>query len=110
MENTNTQGQFEIKKQEMLEPMKCIKVTRTTGPDAIDPWLLRKASEKIVVAVKKIFASYLARGKVTRDWSETNVVPLLKGSRENVGNYRSVIGKLLGRILQYRIFSHLEEN
>eukprot|EP00061_Rhincodon_typus_P013580 g40033.t1 len=50
-------------------------------------------------------------GEIPEDWKIANVVPLFKkSSRDNPGNYMSVVGKLLEKILRDKIYTHLEAN
>eukprot|EP00061_Rhincodon_typus_P004266 g22160.t1 len=107
-------GHIEIKREEVLGVLKNIKVDKSSGPDGIYPRILREAREEIAGAWTEIFVSSLATGKVPEDWLIDNVVPLFKkGGKEIPANYRlvtlmSVVGKLLEKILQDRIYFHLE--
>ena len=80
------------------------------------PRLLHEVREEIAEPLARIFMSLLFTGMVPKDWREANVVPLFKKvSRDSLGNYRpvslkSVVGKLLEKILRDRIYGHLENH
>eukprot|EP00061_Rhincodon_typus_P008329 g30849.t1 len=106
-------GHVNIKKEEVLGILKSNKVVKSPGPNGIYPRMRREAGEEIAGALYKIFVSSLAIGEVPEDWRIANVVPLFKkDNRDNPGNHRlvrltSMVGKLLEKILQDRIYSHL---
>eukprot|EP00061_Rhincodon_typus_P015388 g43029.t1 len=110
------QSQVAIKKERVLCILKSMKVDRSPGPDGIYPRILTEAREQIAGALTGIFVSSLATGEVPEDWKIANVVALFKkGSRDNPTNYKPVslilvVGKLLGKILGEKIYSHLEAN
>ena len=54
---------------------------------------------RVRVRVCDIFNSSLESGQVPEDWREANATPLLKkGSREELGNYRTVsLTSVVGR-------------
>jgi len=115
-EDVDILGHVEIKREEVLEVLKNIKVDKSPEPDRVYPRILREAREEIAEALAKIFVSSLATGKAPEDWRVANIVPLFKkGRRDNLENYRlvsltSVVGKLLEKILRDRMYSHLEDN
>ena len=114
-EDVDILGHVEIKREEILEVWKNIKVDKSPGPDRVYPRILREAREEIAEALAKISVSSLATGKVPEDWRVANIVPLFKKDRrDSPGNYRtvsltSVVGKLLEKILKDKVYSHLEE-
>ena len=55
------------------------------------PRVLREVAEQVSEMLTDIFNSSLESGQVPEDWRAANVTPLFKkGSREELGNYRSV--------------------
>eukprot|EP00061_Rhincodon_typus_P013906 g40573.t1 len=80
-------GHLQIKKEVVLDPLKCIKVDKSSGPNDICPRLLKEAREEIAGALTNIFVSSLSTGEVPEDWQVANVVLLFKkGNRDNPGN------------------------
>eukprot|EP00061_Rhincodon_typus_P005747 g25627.t1 len=67
VEHTHMLGHFEIKKEVVLGLLKSIKVDKSTGPDGIQPSLLREAIEEIVGALTGTSVSSLATGEVPED-------------------------------------------
>lgn len=66
--NTKMPGQFEIEKEVLLKLLKSVKVDKSPVSDGIYPRLLREAGEEIAGALKRIFVSSLAKGKVLEEW------------------------------------------
>eukprot|EP00061_Rhincodon_typus_P004368 g22413.t1 len=74
VEHANMLGHFEIKKEVVLDLLKSIKVDKSPGPDGICP----------------------SHWRGPGDWQVANVVPLLKkGNRDNPGNCRSELTKVI---------------
>eukprot|EP00061_Rhincodon_typus_P014236 g41142.t1 len=89
VEHANMLGHFEIKKEVVLDLLKCIKADKSPEPDGIYPMLLREAREEIAEALIKVFVSSPATGEVPENWRVAHVVPLFKKEiKDDLGNYR----------------------
>eukprot|EP00061_Rhincodon_typus_P015711 g43540.t1 len=103
-----------ITKEKVLEKLKCLKLNKSPGPDGLHPRDLKEIAEEIVEALVVIFQESLESGTVPEDWKIANVtLPLKKGVRQKMGNYRPisltlVIGKILESIVKNEISEYLE--
>eukprot|EP00061_Rhincodon_typus_P007232 g28737.t1 len=114
--NSNILKNFHIRKEEVLDVLKCIKVDKSLGPDQVYPRTLREARNVISGPFAEVFVSLVATGEASEDWRLDNTVPLFKKvGEEKLGNYRpvsltSVVGNLLEGILRDRIYMYLERH
>ncbi|KAK4818113.1 hypothetical protein QYF61_006200 [Mycteria americana] len=67
------------------------------GPDGLRPWTLRKLADFISRLLPNTFGRSWQLGEVAEDWRKANVTPILKGKKEDLGNYRLVSLTLIPR-------------
>ena len=92
-DNANVDGieNIIVSGQEVLDLLRSIDPSKSTGPDGISPKLLKEADFTIVSSLTTLFNLSLHQGKVPSMWKLANVIPLFKkGDKDNVNNYRPV--------------------
>ena len=85
--------------------MKCQK---SSGPDQILNEMIKYGSEKLLVAINKLFNLVLNSGRFPDKWKESYIITIHKsGDNNDPSNYRvqgislsSTLGKLLSAILK----------
>ena len=107
---------IEVSEDEVRDLIKCINISKSTGPDKVSPRLLKEAGGTIVPSLTKLFNMSLRLSKVPRSWKLANVLPLFKkGSNSDLNNYRPVsllscVSKLLERVIFKHLFNYLRTN
>ena len=102
--------------QDVQDLLKCIDVSKATGPDGISPKLLHEAGASIVPSLTRLINMSLSSGKVPDDWKIANVIPLFKkGDQHDRNNYRPVsllscVNKILERIVFKYLYNYLRDN
>eukprot|EP00061_Rhincodon_typus_P004626 g23033.t1 len=105
-----------ITKEKVLEKLKGLKVDKSPGPDRLHPRILKEIAEEIVETLVVIFQESPESGRVSKDRTIANVIPLFKkGGRQKTGNYKLIsltliVGKILESILKDGISEFLEVN
>lgn len=100
-------------KDEVLELLLSIDVSKSSGPDGISGRMLKATVHSIVSSVTTLFNKSIASGTVPSGWKTSAVVPIPKGSdNTNVPNYRpisllSILSKLLELHMHGLIYKHL---
>ena len=100
-------------KDEVLELLLSIDVSKSSGPDGISGRMLKATAHSIVLSVTTLFNKSIASGTVPSGWKTSAVVPIPKGSdNTNVSNYRpisllSILSKLLELHMHGLIYKHL---
>ena len=75
----------------VLEQLKNLDPTKSTGSDGICPYVLQKAAAAFAPILTLLFKESLNQGTFPSSWSEANVTPLHKSkSRLDPGNYRPI--------------------
>ena len=101
---------------EVYELLKCIDPSKSTGPDNVNPRLLKETALSIAPSLSKLFNISLNRGEFPSNWKRANVIPIhKKNSRSKTDNYRpisllSCVGKILEKIVFKYMFNYFREN
>ena len=96
--------------------LKVINPTKVSGPDLINPRLLKEAAPIIKHPFCKLFYLSLRVASYPCQWKRANIAPVLKNNKQNdVKNYRpisllSVISKCMERCVYKHIHNHLLDN
>ena len=93
--------------------LKELNAFKSQGPDNLHPKLLLETLEEIKNPLTEIFNKSLQEGTVPNDWKHNTTTQ--KGSKSSPKNYRpisltSVASKLMEKLVQDKIMSHMEEN
>ena len=103
-------------KSRVTEMLKCLKVDKTPGIDALHPKFLFEVREEIGEVMAELMNKSMQTGEIPQDWRDAIVVPLFKkGNRSEASNYRPVsltciICKVMERIIKDDMMRHMEEH
>src|SRR5688572_13015499 len=100
--------------QELLTINKTLKVTHSTGPDDINPYLISPLMELLAVPLSDIINCSLRNGEVPSNIKLAKVLPIHKqGNKNEISNFRRPISilpffsKLFERVMYDRLFSYI---
>jgi hypothetical protein len=87
----NTLYNIYIQTEEIEDVLASLDVTKATGPDQINPILLKEASSTLCYPLCKIFNMSLENSIFPEQWKKANVIPVHKKDETNdVKNYRPI--------------------
>ena len=107
---------FDITAQDVIDQLKCIDTSKSTGPDNISPRMLKEAGESISYPLSRLFQLSLNTCTVPQSWKQANVLPLHKKNEKDImNNYRpisllSCVGKIFERLVFKQVFNFFREN
>jgi hypothetical protein len=96
--------------------LKTLDTSKATGPDMLNPILLKEASSILKYPLCKLFNLSLSTSIFPTEWKFANITPVLKKDPPcNVKNYRlisliSIIGKIMERCVYKYIHNYLLPN
>ena len=105
-----------LNEEEVEDVLKIINPSKVSGPDLINPRLLKEASSILKNPLCKLFNMSLQQAMFPRQWKRANVSPVFKNNKPNeVKNYRpisllSVISKCMERCVYKHVYNHLLQN
>ena len=105
-----------VSENEVLNILKSLDVSKSTGPDNISPRMLRETAESITPSLTKLFRLSLNNSHFPSIWKRANVLPLhKKNNKDAMNNYRpisllSCVGKVLEKIVFKFLFNYFREN
>ena len=105
-----------ISSQDVKDVLQVINTNKATGPDNINPTLLKQASEVLAYPLSRLFNLSLQQSTFPETWKTANVIPVYKkGSKDLVSNYRpisllSVLGKTMERCVFKHVYNFIHEN
>eukprot|EP00061_Rhincodon_typus_P001956 g16252.t1 len=105
-----------ISQEMVLGNLMGLKPSKSPGPEALHPRVLKEVALEIADTLVIIFQNSVDSGRVPMDWRVANVTPLFKkGAREKMGNYRlvtltSVVTITLESIIKHVVTEHLESS
>ncbi|KFV61217.1 hypothetical protein N307_12865, partial [Dryobates pubescens] len=68
-----------------------LKLCKSMGPDEIHLWVLKELAAEVARPLAIAFEKSQQFGEVPADWKRGNIITIFKkGSKENLGNYRTV--------------------
>ena len=97
---------------DILAVLQHLDVNKATGPDGIASRLLKETDQQIELSLSQLFNKSMDFGIVPDDWKIANIVPVLKGNKDQVENYRpisllSLVSKIMERCLLIKTRDHL---
>ncbi|KAK3105198.1 hypothetical protein FSP39_019583 [Pinctada imbricata] len=100
---------IEITDTDVKDVLDNLDVTKSTGPDGLNPRLLKEASCELSLPLSKLFNRSLNESKFPSIWKEANVTPVFKKDDPSlVKNYRPIsLLNILGKTMERCIFKHL---
>ena len=96
---------------EVLDIIKALKNSKSTGVDNLDTWTIKLVAEDILPAITHILNLSISQSKFPTMWKQAKVVPLLKkGDPLIPKNYRPVaLLPILSKILEKAVFLQIVE-
>ena len=108
--------QIVITQNEVEDILKILDTSKATGPDMINPRLLKEASFILKYPLCRLFNMSLATCNFPSEWKLANVTPVFKKDcPSSLKNYRpisliSVVGKVMERCVYKHIYNYLLTN
>ena len=105
-----------ITENEVEDILKIQDTSKATGPDLLNPRLLKEAYSILKYPFCRLFNLSLEQGRFPSDWKNANVTPVFKkDSPSDCKNYRpisliSILGKVMERCVYKHIHNYLVEN
>ena len=102
-------SQIVIQEQEILDLLKSIDISKSTGPDGISPRMLKEAASAIYPSLCRLVNLSLTTCKVPSEWKKAHVLPLHKKKEKDIlDNYRPVsLLSCVSKILERAVFKHV---
>ncbi|CAC5394081.1 unnamed protein product [Mytilus coruscus] len=113
---STTINEIELNETEVEDILSIINPSKASGPDLINPKLLKEASAILKSPLCKLFNLSLRSAVFPHQWKRANVSPVFKSNKPNdVKNYRpisllSVISKCMERCVYKHVYNHLKQN
>ena len=105
-----------VTEEDILDILKSLDTTKSSGPDGISPRMLKEASTVIYKPLTKLINLSLSTCRVPEAWKRANVLPLhKKNEKNNMNNYRpisllSCVSKVLERAIFKYVFNYFRDN
>ncbi|MEW8546463.1 MAG: reverse transcriptase family protein, partial [Candidatus Thiodiazotropha sp.] len=105
-----------ISPQDVLDILKSLDITKASGPDQINPQLLKEASHELCIPLSIFFSRLITLGKFPQAWKNGNLTPIHKKDARNLPkNYRpisllSVLGKTMERAVHKQVYNYCISN
>lgn len=98
-----------ISSQDVKDTLQMLNTSKATGPDNLNPMLLKQASSELTYPLTKLFNLSLQNSSFPSLWKTSNVVPVFKkGSANIASNYRPIsLLSVLGECMERCIFKHI---
>lgn len=112
----NRLNQISITESDVEDILSSLDTSKATGPDLINPRLLKEASSVLKYPLCRLFNLSLSESIYPSIWKNANVAPVFKkDDPSNVKNYRpisliSILGKVMERCVFKYLHNHLLEN
>ena len=109
-------GSIRINREEVLDILKSLDVTKATGPDGVSAILLREGAPSICDSLTRLFNLSLQQEVFPSSWKQAHVTPLHKKGDTNLcNNYRpisllSCVGKVMEKVVFKYVFNFFREN
>ncbi|KAK3102599.1 hypothetical protein FSP39_012507 [Pinctada imbricata] len=100
---------IDITETDVKDVLDNLDISKATGPDGINPRLLKEASSELCGPLSKFFNRSLEIAKYPSVWKEANVSPIYKKDDPSlVKNYRPIsLLNILGKVMERCIFKHI---
>ena len=105
-----------IKATTVKDILEILKTSKSTGPDGINPLILKKTAEAIAPTLTKLFNYSLRTSEFPSTWKTAQVTPLFKsGDPSSTKNYRpisilNILSKVFERVVFNEIYNFLRKN
>jgi len=100
-----------IEREDVLKRLKSLKVSKSMGPDKLNPRILNELSCEIVDVIVKFFQESIDSGQVPNLWKSATVTAIhKKGKKTDPSNYRPIsLTCILCKVLEGIVRSHMLE-
>ena len=105
-----------VEEEETRRELKKLSPGKASGPDDINPRILRETASTIAKPLTIIFNKSIQTGTLPSQWTQANVTAIhKKGEKSRAENYRpisltSVPCKILESLIRRRVTTHMKEN
>ncbi|MEW8543133.1 MAG: reverse transcriptase family protein, partial [Candidatus Thiodiazotropha sp.] len=105
-----------ISPEDVRDVLKNLNTSKASGPDLINPRLLKEGSEELCTPLSIFFNHLLNVGKFPQMWKDGNVTPIhKKGDRHIPDNFRPIsllsgIGKVMERCIHKYVYNYCITN
>jgi hypothetical protein len=105
----NTLCNICIQTEENEDVLASLDVTKATGPDQINPILLKEASSTLCYPLCKIFNMSLENSTFPEQWKKANVIPVHKKDETGgVKNYRPIsLLCIVAKVMEHCVHHHI---
>ena len=115
----NAQSQLNcltVSEKQVFDKLSKLDISKSAGPDDIQPRILRELANTLPVPLAKIFNFSLRTSTLPTDWKMGNITAIFKkGQRKLPSNYRpisltSIVCKVLESLVRDAIIKHFKDN
>ena len=112
----NTLNNINITQNEVLKAIKSLDINKASGPDLINPKLLKEGVNQLAYPFTKLFNLSFSLKIYPESWKKANVSAIYKNDSPTIpNNYRpisllSIIGKLMEKCIHYHLTQYLLDN
>ena len=105
-----------ITSEEVFDSLQNLNISKSCGPDLINPRLLKEGAAVLKYPLTMIFNSSITRCDFPKTWKMANVTPIHKKDDKSLpSNYRpisllSIVGKLMERCIHKHIYNYVMEH
>ena len=105
-----------ITEEKIRKKLNKLKISKSPGPDAIHPRILKEMSDVLCTLLEIIFSTSQKTGTVPSEWKTANITAIYKkGDKKMAGNYRPVsltciLCKVMESLVRDEIMAHLVKN
>ncbi|KAK3097835.1 hypothetical protein FSP39_013615 [Pinctada imbricata] len=98
-----------IDETDVIDVLSSLNTNKATGPDLINPILLRNASRELAPLFTKLFNLSIQTSTFPASWKLANVSPIFKKDDPSlVKNYRPIsLLSIIGKVMERCVFKHL---
>jgi hypothetical protein len=106
---TNQISEIKLCENEVEDVLKVINPTKASGPDLINPRLLKEAASIIKHPLCKLFNLSLRVASYPIQWKRANIMPVFKNNKQNnVKNYRPIsLLSVISKCMERCVYKHI---
>jgi hypothetical protein len=101
--STSTDKPFTIKISMIRKWLAMIGRSKSVWPDGIPGKILKMGGEAMILYLVRLLDITINNGTIPRDWKKATVVPIYKGDRSAVKNYRPVSLSVVCKQMEHAI-------
>ena len=107
--NQNIIENIELSENEVIDILKSLDTSKSSGPDFISPKMLKIGASELANPLCKLFNTSLNCCKFPSSWKKANITPVYKkGNKDSVSNYRPIsLLSCVGKVMERCVYKHL---